>query len=223
MNNFIDHYCERITTSLWDEPFNIISNIAFIIVAIVVFRKAQSTIPAGNNRYTDIWILTALILTIGVGSALWHILAQYWALWTDRTPILLFISLFLLSCLVRVLHLSLVKAIIVLLILHASNGLVLSIFPTATLNGSLFYLPTALLLFGISFVLWHKGDRQKSYFLAGSILLTIAITFRTVDLSACGTIPVGTHFIWHILVAITIYVLMTALLNSVVYNQTNAQ
>ena len=28
-------------------------------------------------------------------------------------------------------------------------------------------------------------------------LAVVAVTFRTIDLEVCGTIPMGTHFLWH--------------------------
>jgi hypothetical protein len=30
-------------------------------------------------------------------------------------------------------------------------------------------------------------------------LLVVSLTFRSVDLTACGAWPVGTHFMWHLL------------------------
>ena len=206
MSTFLDHYCERIDSVTWGEPFNIISNIAFLIVAYFLYRKTKNSQQSLDNSIADIWILTGLIFFIGIGSATWHTLAQHWALWADRTPILAFISLFILSCLVRVLFFG----------FHVINSFVLTIFPASTLNGSLFYIPTGALLFGITIILWHRENiAVTNYFLPGSILFTVAIVFRTMDLSACAVIPVGTHFVWHLLIALTIFLLMSGLIATI--------
>ena len=214
MNSFLDHYCERVTTVTWDEPFNIFSNLAFLLVAYFIYQKASSNLSADNKAYLDIWILTGLIVVIGTGSATWHVLAEYWALWIDRIPILIFISLYLLSCLVRILRLSVAKTIVIFCVYHLINSLVLAVLPAETLNGSLFYIPTAIFLFGINLMLWLESNPARYYFTTGSVLFFIAIFFRTIDLTACAVFPVGTHFVWHLLVASTIYVLMLALIDS---------
>jgi hypothetical protein len=33
----------------------------------------------------------------------------------------------------------------------------------------------------------------------GAALLVLSLTFRTLDGPLCGVLPVGTHFLWHIL------------------------
>lgn len=216
MNTYLDHYCERIDSVTWGEPFNIISNIAFLIAAYFLYRKTKNSQPPFNISIADIWILTGLIFFIGIGSATWHTLAQHWALWADRTPILAFISLFILSSLVRVLKFSLAKAFVIFFGFHVINSFVLTVFPASTLNGSLFYIPTGALLFGITIILWYRENiAVKKYFLIGSIIFTVAIVFRTMDLSACAVIPIGTHFAWHLLIALTIFVLMSGLIATI--------
>lgn len=220
MNTYLDHYCERINTEIWNEPFNIFTNVAFLFVGYLLYQKAKSSSSKNQKPHPDIWILISCIFIIGIGSAIWHILAQYWALWFDRTPILAFISLFIISCLVRIFELSLLKAIIFFLLFQVINTLVLTALPPDTLNGSLFYLPTGVLLFTITLILWLQNQPiVKYYFLAGSITFVIAIVFRTIDLSVCNSFSIGTHFVWHILIAITIFMLMSGLIDSIKQNE----
>jgi hypothetical protein len=35
--------------------------------------------------------------------------------------------------------------------------------------------------------------------LAGAVLFAISLAFRTADLEICATLPIGTHFLWHLL------------------------
>lgn len=219
MNNFLDHYCERILPQLWDEPFNVLTNIAFLIVAFLLFRQLKNLPHLTVKNSLDLWILVALVTAIGLGSATWHLLATGWALWADRIPILLFISFFLVSCLVRILKMSITISLILLVSFHIINVVVQFQFPPPILNGSVFYIPTFLFLLTITLLLkHHRPVPIKSNFLWSSVIFAIAIIFRSADLAVCDNISIGTHFIWHLLIALTIYLLMTALIHTSVIN-----
>jgi len=99
MQDYLDHYCERVEWGLWGEPFNVVSNIGFFIAAFLFFRNYQKYLRTGSARKHDIELLIILLFAIGLGSALWHSYATSLFLWSDRIPILLFINLYLLSCL----------------------------------------------------------------------------------------------------------------------------
>ena len=211
MNTFIDHYCERVAFQLWGEPLNTVSNIAFFIVAFLIYRKQK--IAAQSRPNWDLLILILLIVAVGTGSSLWHLLARHWALWADRVPILLFISLYFISCLARIFKLKIRTIVILFFMFHIINSMAQWYFPAGSFNGSLFYIPTLVFLAGIT--LSTSGKKYMTirahYFYALLFFIT-AIVFRTIDLPICDTISVGTHFIWHILVALTIYFLMLGLI-----------
>jgi len=40
------------------------------------------------------------------------------------------------------------------------------------------------------------------------MIFTVSLALRTIDLAACETFPVGTHFLWHLLNAAVLYVLL---------------
>jgi len=213
MNSFLDHYCERSTPQLWDEPLNVMSNLAFFLVAFLIFKHLHATQNSKNKTRWDLWLLSGLILAIGIGSSIWHLFALSWTLWADRIPILLFISVFLISFLVRIFRLTLLSAFSLFSLFQIINIAIQLQYPPTTLNGSLFYLPTLVLLIVITIILWRKNHPEiKRYFQLASILFVTAIFFRSIDLLVCDTIPMGTHFVWHILVASTIYPLMLGLI-----------
>ncbi|MCY4327386.1 MAG: hypothetical protein OXC53_07355, partial [Rhodobacteraceae bacterium] len=45
----------------------------------------------------------------------------------------------------------------------------------------------------------------------GFILLALSIFFRWLDLKVCSSVPIGTHFIWHIVNAVLLGWLIYAL------------
>ena len=75
----IDDYCERIGPELWAEPINALTNLAFFISAWVIWQLAFRL----HKLSPGIWILIILIVTIGIGSSLFHTFATTWANWLD--------------------------------------------------------------------------------------------------------------------------------------------
>jgi hypothetical protein len=43
--------------------------------------------------------------------------------------------------------------------------------------------------------------------IAAAVFVT-SLIFRVIDLDICGLLPVGTHFLWHILNAVVIYLVL---------------
>ena len=83
----IDGYCERTDAAFWAEPINALSNLAFVIAAIWMWR-ASSGLAAAR-------LLSAILFAIGVGSFLFHTFATVWAAIADVVPIVLFVLVYL--------------------------------------------------------------------------------------------------------------------------------
>lgn len=205
------HYCERLTSNFGAEPVNAITNVAFIIAAFLLALK-QLRSPNNTVKSPDIVLLVTLIAAIGIGSFLWHTMPNRITEWADNVPILLFISLYLLSFLYRIAELNILVILVLFLSYHVFNVGIQYIFPANTLNGSIFYLPTLITLFII--VLYTRYIRYSfsSYFIKAVVVFTISVIFRTIDFKVCGTISIGTHFIWHIMNAYVLYILTQALM-----------
>ena len=78
-----DDYCERTDFSLWSEPLNAITNLAFLIAAVVMWRRSQGVTIARA--------LSVILFIIGIASGLFHTLATAWASAADVLSILIFI------------------------------------------------------------------------------------------------------------------------------------
>lgn len=216
---FLDHYCERVAPGIWGEPYNLLSNLAFIIAGGLAWRYLSSQRNKINGRYWDLGLLITLLFAIGVGSGLWHLFANDWSLKTDTIPILLFINIYLLSCLFRVFSLSVVRVFLIFVVYHIVNAGLQTLLPVDFLNGSIFYLPTWLFLLGITLFVWKSKNIERNYYASAFVIFSVSLTFRTIDIAICNTIPTGTHFIWHLLNAVTLYLLMLGLINATVAAQ----
>ncbi len=209
---FLDIYCERTGPELWSEPFNLVSNAAFLIAAGLLLRRYFRLHAGHPCRRLDRLLLILLLASIGVGSGLWHLYAQRWAMLADVLPIAVFVCVFLLVTLARVLQASPVLTAVFFLAFLGLNAAVLATVPADFLNGSALYLPTWAAL--ASLALWLDSRRHPAWhhhaWAAGLFLVSLLI--RSMDMALCGAWPLGTHFLWHLLNTALLYLLVNGLL-----------
>ena len=199
----IDLYCERVGPGLWAEPINALSNLAYLAAAWAVGRAA-----AGTPARVIAWRLAALVAAIGIGSALFHTVATPWARRFDEAPILVFQLVFLWEYGGRVLRLR--RSSVVLL----SGALLAAVFAARqfpdVLIGSLVYLPALVAV--TAFGLRSGRARGARPLLTAAAVLAAAVVLRTIDQQVCHAVPVGTHFLWHLLTAVVLYLCSRGLL-----------
>ncbi len=146
-------------------------------------------------------LLIGNLFLIGIGSFLFHTFAQQWAGIADVVPILLFILLYIFFATRRFLGQStLISSIAVIGFLPFAIGsswligLILG-----PLNGSTIYASVALLIAIYGLILIQKDRKSANGLLIGAAILTISISFRSIDQTICSQFPLGSHFLWHIL------------------------
>jgi hypothetical protein len=198
----INLYCERTGSSFWAEPVNALTNIAFLIAAaaaFVLWRRSGGRDPLTAG-------LIAVTALIGVGSFAFHTLATRGAVLLDVIPIALFVYLYLYLALRRFLNVRLGVAISILATFVIASRALSWAVPPNFLNGSHEYLAplAALIIVGL---LVKTDHIRRSILLAAAVFL-ISLALRTIDKTVCSSIPIGTHFIWHVLNAVVLYILL---------------
>ena len=83
------------------------------------------------------------------------------------------------------------------------------------LNGSLFYLPALAALIVVGLLLEERRHRAAPYLLWAAAILAVSVTLRTLDMALCDKIviegrKIGTHFAWHVLNALALFLLLRA-------------
>ncbi|MCB1783773.1 MAG: ceramidase domain-containing protein [Alphaproteobacteria bacterium] len=194
MSDPVDIYCERLAPGLWVEPLNALTNLSFFVAAFFVYRLSKSA--QGWDRRTQ--LLTFLLVLIGTGSSLFHTFATKATMLADVFPILLFQIAFIWLYALDVMRLGPTKTSI-LFVLFMGCTVLAEMAPFSILNGSLSYAPALLFLSG--FAVWHmkKAEKARLSLLLASLIFVLSLTFRSVDMSVCDALPIGTHFFWHIL------------------------
>ena len=195
LSKSIDIYCERLDIGIWAEPINAVTNVAFILAAIIMWLRCKKLIEGR--------ILSFLLFSIGCGSFLFHTYAQTWAALLDATAILIFILTYIFVANRRFLVWSKLVSLIGVILFFPYQLLLVSILSNIQFFGSsVQYIPVAILIFIYSGLLRKSEPNLSRGLFIGASILCLSIIFRTIDEPFCSTLSVGTHFVWHILNAI---------------------
>ena len=209
MTDKIDIYCERLDGAFWAEPINAITNLSFIIAAFLAYRLAREH----NALDIKTSILIALIAIIGIGSFLFHTLATFWAMMSDVIPILLYQIAFLAFYARTVMKLSIVKTTAFMALFFLSVFIAGSL-PKDLLNGSLGYAPALLFTLGLGVYHAYTKKTERWVLLGAAATFIASLSFRIIDIDFCPAWPLGTHFMWHILNGLVLYLTARAYLRN---------
>ena len=205
----IDLYCERTDPSFWAEPANALTNAAFLIAAAAAFVLWRRQRARDGARDWPALALIVVVVAVGLGSFAFHTVATRGAMLADVIPIAIFIYGYLLLALRRFLYLPAGVAIAIV-VAYAAGAQALSwLAPGRALNGSVGYLPALVALVVVART--ARGPARRALELA-VMLFTLSLALRTIDLDACETFALGTHFLWHLLNAAVLYVLLRAVI-----------
>ena len=203
----IDIYCERIGPEFWAEPLNAISNLGFVVSATLLILLLDREKHARKDHATY-WGLIALVFLIGIGSGLFHTFAVRWAMWADIIPITVFIVVYSFLALTRFVGLSRRASLSwTAAVLALTAGL-----PALTSFRGSTYLPAVIGMFAVGLFLrtLHQPRAVANSIIASGCIFALSLGFRTLDGPLCDTFPNGTHFLWHLLNAIVLYILTRA-------------
>jgi Ceramidase len=198
----LDLYCERTDASFWAEPVNALSNVAFLVAAAVAFRLWRR----GDRDDWPALALIGVVAAVGIGSFVFHTVATRAAILADVIPIAIFIYGYLLLALVRFLHVKAVAAGAIVVAFAAGAQALAASAPPRLLNGSVGYLPALAALIAVALATGARSMRH-SLGLAAAVF-AVSLAFRTADTAICPEFPLGSHFVWHVLNAVVLYVLL---------------
>jgi hypothetical protein len=207
----IDSYCERLGPEFWAEPWNAVTNLAFILAAAVGYRDAARS----GRLDVPFAILVTITIMVGIGSFLFHTVATLWALLADVIPIQLFIVFYFALAMRRFAGFpwwGAVLATAAFMGVSFAGGDLLGEVAGEALNGSEGYIPPllALVVVGLALVAAGRTGAGWSLVAAGGIF-AVSLTFRTLDMAVCDRFATGTHFLWHTLNGVLLGFLLVAM------------
>ncbi|WP_417767541.1 ceramidase domain-containing protein [Stappia sp.] len=213
----VDAYCERLDPGLWAEPVNALTNAAFLVAAVaawVAWRTDQRRkVPFTRPGDRAVPALIVILFLIGIGSFLFHTVATRWAALADVVPIAVFIHVYFYLAMRRILGRGVVVSLVLtvaFLVLGYGVAPVLS----GVIGSSAGYVPAAIAILAVA-VAARRLNRSAAGPLAliGAIFM-ISLAFRMADIPFCPSFPVGTHFVWHCLNAVVLYLLIRILIRA---------
>ncbi|UFS67283.1 ceramidase [Paracoccus denitrificans] len=190
----VDAYCERTGPDYWSEPINAVTNLTFLIAALVLWPRHRGPEMAMGRA------LAAVLFVIGLGSWLFHTHANRLTGLMDVLPILGFILLYVFAATrdyfgARPWIAALVTAGFVPY--AAATVPLFAMIPG--LGSSSSYAPVPLLILIYAVLLRRRLPETARGLAIGAGILIVSLTFRTLDQPLCGALPFGTHFLWHVL------------------------
>lgn len=204
-------YCE--TGHPWlfmAEPVNTITNIFIIVAAVMAVRYVNR---AKIGRPWDLTVLLFLLFSVGIGSFAWHAFRTRVALAFDALPGLLF--LFVLAGLwFRALFGTLWGFLGVLGMIAVAVG---STWLWRRYTFDFYGMPMALAFapafaciaaigafLAVATVPRYGADVARLGGFAIACGVTAAVC-RSIDQLVCSTIPIGLHWVWHIMLSLAAY------------------
>lgn len=204
----VDAYCERTSDALDAEPLNAITNIGMLAAAWAAARLRRR-----HPNRDAAGLITAMIMAIvagGIGAFLFHTTATVWAVALDMLPFLVFMLLVLWLTLTRFVGwppLSAALGLVAFVAVMLGGG---ALVPREALPAGAYYLLPLAVLFAAAVILWLRRSPAAPSYLAAAAVFAAAFASRELDGPLCDAIPVGTHFLWHLLAALLAYILLRA-------------
>ena len=196
-------YCERIGSGPFSEPLNALTNLAFVVAAVLAARRIRDFRELSLGTRLLPWSLGL----VAVGSALYHILRSPGTYLLDVIPLTVFIAgslyLALRRLAIRTSQALQAGAAFVLL-----QSVLLIFVPRHFLNGSTPYLVALLFIPLLMAWIARRYSSLVWDMVPVAVLFALALVFRTLDPVVCPWLPIGTHFLWHISAAAAAYYLI---------------
>ena len=191
----VDAYCERLGPGFWAEPLNAMTNAAFVIAALWLWRRSAG-VPVAR-------VLAVILGVIGVGSCLFHTAATRWAGLADVVPIALYIVIYVTAANRYFCGWPWWVAALGAVAFVPYTAALTPLFdklPFFTLSAV--YWPVPLLIAAYALALHRRLPQVARGLAVGAAILCVSLVARSLDQPLCAALPRGTHFAWHILNAL---------------------
>lgn len=202
-------YCERTANSFFAEPINLVTNLAFFVSAIFTYKMLKTK----NIKNSIYHLFPWPIFLIGLGSTSWHFYRSSITLLFDAIPIHIFLGLSLFLLLKKLVKSTNLTVGIIGIFILFQIFLTLN-FPHL-LNSSIRHIVNAILLFILILWTYKKFGKAALQLFFVFAVYVAGIIFRTIDIQVCPIFPLGTHFLWHLMVAWGAYLIVRFLVKNV--------
>ena len=185
---------------------NQFSNIAFIIGAIYTWHTWKQY---DSDDYFSLSLII-LVALIGLGSFIFHTFPSDKTIWIDLIPIQIFGLSYFAYIGMKYFKASNFKIFMALITFFFVRQYWIIYMPRGALGGGITHIPTIFLLLSCSLLLLSKYKKFSTMLLTAGIIYILALITRAFDKQITLEFPVGAHWVWHILTALTATILILA-------------
>lgn len=194
------YYCETALNAIGSFPAEPVNSLTSLVPAVIGALALWQLWREGWGGRIAL-LLAGLTLLTGLGSTAWHALRTPLALTLDTAPGVLYFLVVVLAWPAmlgsRKLSAIVPAGLVAVAVLMPRDDRLLFIAAIV-----LALLATAVLLLVLT---WQRCRPAFPPALAMVGAAAMALGFRSLDLQACDTIPIGTHFLWHIFLGLAAY------------------
>ena len=213
LSKYIDLHCERLQDGLFEEPINTLSNLTFFLVAYLIYQNFK-----GSKMPSLAKFFVLIISIIGLGSITFHTTARMWGALTDSIPIAIFALVYVFSCGRHILNMRWFGGFVLIGAFIATYSGVKFLYLGSTHgrmpDGWVSMIPAVYFMFLLTLFMFITRNKSALNFLKISLIAALAVFFRTIDLHLCSEFHIGTHFLWHMLAAGMIYLMVSEVLKN---------
>lgn len=195
---YVDGYCERTAPGLFNEPLNAVSNLGFILVAVILWRLARRHGSAGDHL---VWLPILFTLLTGLGSLAFHTMANRLGAALDMLALSIGLLVTIYAGARRWLGWPPGPALLWPLGMLVASGLTGWLVP---LPGAV-YLGAFVAGMAMAVALGRRAHPAAPWVAGAAVVFIASYSMRALDLPFCATLPTGTHFAWHLLNAAVLY------------------
>ncbi|AHF00035.1 ceramidase domain-containing protein [Thioalkalivibrio paradoxus] len=212
-------YCERAAPGWFAEPLNTVSGLAYFVAAWQSWKQLER---ARWREQWDLHLLAALVAAVGLAAVLWHASGIAWLHWLDRAALGAFVVAYWSVFLVRTQRFGAVAVAVAWLLTAIGLAALGSVLPLQAYGGTGIYMPLLALLVAAIGLAARVDRRLARDLLLASALFLLALVVRALDLVLCDWAVVGTHWLWHLLTAGLLFVLVDGMIRHVRLRETQA-
>lgn len=191
----VDIYCERMDPSFWAEPVNALTNLAFLLSAMIMWPRVRGLI----------WgrVLCVVLASIGLASGAFHTHAVGWTGLADVLAIVVYALIYIYLANRFFWNMRVGWAVVATAGFIPYAALTIPLFQYLPgLGESAQYMPLPVMILAYAWMLRRRFPDTARGLAIGAAILLVSLTFRSIDMPLCPAIPMGTHFMWHVLNAI---------------------
>jgi len=206
--------CERQAVGMMAEPLNVLSSLAFMVVAVWIYRFYHRHEDLERRWIWDIHALTFLCFIIGINSVIFHAFPTPTTELMDTLAIVMFIVIYFWSVLFRIGRCNFFQAAVCFIAFVGGSHILVHQFPRA-LNDSIGYLSSMMALIVIALHLHLRARPSSQHFMLAAIVGVCSLFCRAIDKEICPQFEFGSHFLWHTLNATLLYILLKQIVRNV--------